>query len=75
MSNVTIMDGIQNASCGADTYDFDWNGRKFSADWYIKNGGNTRDPIRCLRIYYCFDPQTQQIIVSDMPAHRRTGAT
>ncbi|MBP7002589.1 hypothetical protein [Amaricoccus sp.] len=75
MSNVAIMDGIQNASCGADTYDFDWNGRRFSADWHIKNGGNTRDPIRCLRIYYCFDPQTQQIVVSDMPAHRRTGAT
>lgn len=75
MSNVTIMDGVQNASCGADTYDFDWNGRRFSADWHIKSGGNTRDPIRCLRIYYCFDPHTQQIIVSDMPAHRRTGAT
>jgi cell division protein FtsB len=75
INNVTIMDGIQNASCGADTYDFDWNGRRFSADWHIKNGGNTRDPSRCLRIYYCFDPQTQQIIVSDMPAHRRTGAT
>ncbi|MBA5777023.1 hypothetical protein H2509_07750 [Stappia sp. F7233] len=75
INNVTIMDGIQNASCGADTYEFDWNGRRFSADWHIKNGGNTRDPTRCLRIYYCFDPQTQQIVVSDMPAHRRTGAT
>ena len=75
INNLTIMDGIQNASCGADTYEFDWNGRRFSADWHIKNGGNTRDPIRCLRIYYCFDPQTQQIIVADMPAHRRTGAT
>ncbi len=75
INNVTIKDGIQNASCGADTYEFDWNGRRFSADWHIKNGGNTRDPSRCLRIYYCFDPQTQQIIVSDMPAHRRTGAT
>lgn len=75
INNVTIMDGIQNASCGADTYEFDWNGRRFSADWHIKNGGNTRDPSRCLRIYYCFDPQTQKIIVSDMPTHRRTGAT
>lgn len=35
MSNVTIMDGVQNASCGADTYDFDWNGRRFSADWHM----------------------------------------
>lgn len=75
INNVTILGGIQNAACGADTYDFDWNGRRFSADWHIKNGGNTRDPARCLRIYYCFDPQTQQIIVSDMPAHRKTAAS
>lgn len=75
INNITIMGGIQNASCGADTYEFNWNGRSFSADWHIKNGGNTRDPTRCLRIYYCFDPQTQQIVVSDMPAHRKTGAT
>lgn len=75
INNMTIMDGIQNASCGSDTYEFDWNGRRFSADWHVKNGGNTRNPTRCLRIYYCFDPQTQQIIVSDMPTHRRTGAT
>lgn len=75
INNLSIIDGIQNAACGADTYDFDWNGRKFSADWHIKNGGNTRDPSRCLRIYYCFDHQTQQIIVSDMPAHRKTSAS
>ena len=75
INNKMIMDGIQNASCGSDTYDFDWNGRRLSADWHIKNGGNTRDPLRCLRIYYCFDEQTQQIIVSDLPAHRRTGAS
>ncbi|MCA9474172.1 MAG: hypothetical protein KC594_19070, partial [Nitrospira sp.] len=70
-----VEDGIRNSPCGSDTYEFDWNGRRLSADWHIKNGGNTRDPARCLRIYYCFDDQTQQIIVSDMPAHRRTGAT
>jgi hypothetical protein len=75
LSNVTIMDGIQNAPCGDDAYEFDWSGRKLSAEWHIKSGGNTHDPVRCLRIYYCFDEQTQQIIVSDMPAHRRTGAT
>ena len=75
INNRTIMDGIINASCGNDAYDFEWNGRRFSADWHLKTSGNTRDPIRCLRIYYCFDPQTQQIIVSDMPAHIRTRAT
>lgn len=75
INNMRIVKGIHNARCGSDTYDFDWNGRKLSADWHIKSGGNTRDPVRCLRIYYCFDQQTQQIIVSDMPAHRRTSAT
>jgi len=75
INNKTIMEGILNASCGSDAFDFDWNGRRFSADWHIKNGGNTRDPSRCLRIYYCFDEQTQQIIVADLPAHRRTGAS
>lgn len=75
INNVKIFDGVENAACGSDTYDFDWNGRRLSADWHVKSGGNTRDPVRCLRIYYCFDPQTQQIVVSDMPAHRRTGAT
>lgn len=75
LANVPILDGVQNAPCGADEFDFDWNGRRLSCDWHIKNGGNTRDPSRCLRIYYCFDQQTQQIIVSDMPAHRRTSAS
>jgi hypothetical protein len=75
MANISILDGIQNAPCGNDTYEFDCFGRRFTADWHVKNGGNTRDPSRCLRIYYCFDPQTSQIIVADMPAHRRTGAT
>ncbi|MBE1236349.1 hypothetical protein IHV25_01605 [Phaeovibrio sulfidiphilus] len=75
INNIPIMDGIENANCGSDAYEFEWGGRKLSADWHIKKGGNTRDPSRCLRIYYCFDPKTQLIVVSDMPAHRRTGAT
>lgn len=75
LSNVPVLDGIQNAPCGADAYEFHWGGQIHAAEWHIKNGGNTRDPVRCLRIYYCFDPQSQQIIVSDMPAHRNTGAS
>jgi cell division protein FtsB len=75
LSNIAVLDGIQNAPCGADTYGFHWSGRIHAADWHIKNGGNRRDPVRCLRIYYGFDPQSQQIIMSDLPAHRHTGAT
>lgn len=72
---VVIEEGIRNSHCGSDQFDFDWQGKRLTADWHIKNGGNTREPSRCLRIYYAWDPETQQIIVADMPAHRRTGAS
>ena len=72
---VEVEAGIRNAHCGGDQFEFDWQGNKYSADWHIKNGGNTRDPSRCLRIYYCYDDASKQIIVADMPAHRRTDAT
>jgi hypothetical protein len=70
-----VEDGIRNAHCGADQFDLDWQGQRQTADWHIKNGGNTRDPRRCLRIYYFWHPDTQQIVVAEMPAHRRTDAT
>lgn len=75
LANIPIGNGIENAPCGGDTFEFDYQGQRFSADWHVKSGGNTRDPIRCLRIYYTFDEATQQILIADMPAHRRTGAT
>lgn len=70
-----VSDGVRNAHCGKDSFDFTWQGNQYTADWHIKNGGNTRDPSRCLRIYYAWDASTQQMIVADMPYHRRTGAT
>ena len=70
-----VEDGIRNAHCGNDQFDLDWQGQRHTADWHIKNGGNTRDPKRCLRIYYFWHPDSQQIVVAEMPGHRRTGAT
>lgn len=75
IANVPIEQGIENAPCGGDAFRFDFRGRRLQADWHIKNGGNTRDPGRCLRIYYAWDETTQEIVIADMPAHRRTGAT
>jgi hypothetical protein len=75
LANIPVFEGVTNAPCGSDEYTFDFQGRRLSATWHIKNGGNTRQPERCLRIYYAFDEQTRQIIVSDMPAHRRTDAS
>lgn len=75
LSNISIEQGIENAPCGADTFKFDFHGNRLEADWHVKSGGNTHDPVRCLRIYYSWDETTQQIVVAEMPAHRRTGAT
>ena len=70
-----VEDGIRNAHCGADQFDLDWQGQRYTADWHIKNGGNTRDPSRCLRIYYFWDSATLQIVIAEMPGHRRTSAS
>lgn len=70
-----IEEGIYNERCGADSFEFDWDRRKVSVEWHIKNGGNTRDPRRCLRIYYFWDEESQQVVIASMPAHIRTGAT
>lgn len=70
-----IADGIHNERCGADSFDFAWNGRQVPVEWHIKNGGNTRDPRRCLRIYYFWDEESQVVVIATMPAHVRTGAT
>jgi hypothetical protein len=67
--------GIRNSPSGADEFRVWWRGQQHTADWHIKNGGNTREPRRCLRIYYFWDANTQQVIIADMPAHRSTGAT
>ncbi|MCS6997621.1 MAG: hypothetical protein NZ533_11895 [Casimicrobiaceae bacterium] len=70
-----IAEGIHNERCGADSFEFDWGGRKVFVEWHIKNGGNTRDPRRCLRIYYFWDEERQVVVIATMPAHIRTGAT
>lgn len=75
VSEEPVEDGVRNAACGGDAYDFEWRGERLTADWHIKNGGNTRDPNRCLRIYYTWDSTSQQIVIADMPAHRRTDAS
>ena len=67
-----IADSVFNAPCGGDTFDCSWCGENHSVDWHIKVGGNTRDPRRCLRIYYFWDADTRQVVVASMPGHRRS---
>jgi hypothetical protein len=75
IANIPIGHDLENAPCGSDEFQFTHQGKTLVADWHIKSGGNTRDPARCLRIYFTFDPITQEAVVADMPAHRRTSAT
>lgn len=68
-----IENGILNAPCGGDTYRTSWKGRSYDVEWHVKNGGNARDPKRCLRIYYFWEQELQQTVIDALPAHRRTG--
>jgi hypothetical protein len=70
-----LEEGIRNAPCGSDEYSFTWQSRTLIAEWHIKTGGNSRAPENCLRIYYGWDDETQQIVIADMPGHLRTGAS
>jgi len=75
LRDVQVENGILNSPCGGDTYAADWKGRRYEVDWHVKTGGNTRDPKRCLRIYYFWEAETQQTIIDHLPSHRRTSAT
>ena len=70
-----IENGLRNDQCGGDAFKFDWRGKRVDVEWHIKNGGNTREPSRCLRIYYFWDEADEQVVIASMPAHIRTGAT
>ena len=70
-----ITEGIYNERCGADSFEFDWGDRHVEVEWHIKNGGNTRDPRRCLRIYYFWDEESQLVVIASLPAHVRSGAS
>lgn len=72
MNNTKVLDGLTHARCGGDEYQIIHQGTRREVDWHLKNGdGNTRNPKRCLRIYYFWDEQSQEIIVADLPAHRK----
>ena len=75
LNDLPIEAGVRNAHCGSDEFDMEWQGKTRRVEWHIKNGGNTREPRRCLRIYYFWDDVSQQAVIASMPAHRRTEAS
>ena len=69
-----IDSGLWNERCGGDSFPFEWGGRRVEVEWHVKNGGNTTDPTRCLRIYYFWDEAAAQVVVAHMPDHIPNGA-
>ena len=49
-----------------------WEGRKRLLDWHLKNGGKTRDPRRCFRLYYFWDDEKQIVVLGSLPGHLTT---
>ena len=58
-----------------ETYFVDWLSQRRLLDMHLKKGGNTRDPTRCLRIYFFWDDDEQQVIVGSLPGHLETRLT
>ena len=74
--SISDVDGtIFNAPCGGDSFKFRWEGANRQVEWHVKRGANTRDPRRCLRIYYFWDRTSQQVVVASMPGHRKTATS
>jgi hypothetical protein len=73
--DVELEPGVRNSPCGGDEYPVHWRGRTYTVDWHIKAGGNTRNPKRCLRIYYFWEPEMQMTVIDHLPGHRTTAAS
>lgn len=62
----------ERAGQEGETYFVKWpyptSSRRF-LKWHIRSGGNTRDPKRCLAVYFCWDDDTQQVVVGWLPSH------
>lgn len=70
-----VEPGIYNSQCGNDFFEFEWQGQRLLATGHIENGGNTPESRQRLPIYYNWYHETNQIVVAEMPAHRRAGAS
>jgi hypothetical protein len=75
LRDAQVAEGVRNAPCGSDSYSILWQGEKHEVEWHIKINSNTRDPVRCLRIYYFWDENLGQVVVTHLPGHRESDAS
>lgn len=86
MERVTAFDDacseldIENSQVGEatrkfkDEYTVQWAGHPRLLDWHLK-GGEGRERAKCFRLYYCWDDESQCVVVGSMPAHLKSDIT
>lgn len=52
----------------ADHYTIRFGGRPRVLDWHLKRGAS-REPVRCFRLYYFWDDESQCAVVGWLPSH------
>ena len=55
-----------------DGFEIEWEGRNLTLDRHLKNNSGTRDPRRCLRIYFAWDEDAAKVVIGHLPGHMRT---
>ena len=72
--HLRVGGSIAETQAGAfgDNYFARWplgSSQKVFIDSHLRSNGNSRDPKRCLAIYYFWDDDSQQVIVASLPGH------
>lgn len=62
------------AGMQGDTYYVTYHGKSRKLERHLTKG-NSRDERYCMRIYYIWDDQEQQLVICDLPRHLDTAAT
>lgn len=52
-----------------DTYFVEYRGDKKKLERHIKKGNVTRDPEKCMRIYYFWDDEEEKVVIGSLPQH------
>lgn len=52
-----------------DTYFVEYNGDRRKLERHIKKGNITRDPEKCMRIYYFWDDEEEKVVIGSLPQH------
>ena len=55
-----------------DGFEIESEGRRLTLDRHLKNNSGTRDPRRCMRIYFAWDEDAARVVIGHLPGHMRT---